>query len=140
MDKAGNASESSASHRRERGIAAYAHQFSMPEAQVPAHLADLIGTVLAEEAFESAGGAAWHHPSLSPRDRSLVVLSCLITLGGVEDRLRSHIRLALDEGITPEGLEAVTSLLASYAGFPRATVATEVIRDELSTRCGSDQR
>ena len=35
-------------------------------------------------------------------------------------------------GATPEELDALVSLLAVYVGYPRASVAMEVVRDELA--------
>ena len=117
--------------RWERGIAAYASQFAIPEADVWDHLRALVGERMAEEAIVTAG-AAWVDDCLSLRDRSLIVLAALIAQGGVEARLRPHVRWALEHGATPEELEALAALLAVYTGFPRASVGIEVIRDELA--------
>jgi 4-carboxymuconolactone decarboxylase len=68
---------------------------------------------------------------LSLRDRSLIVVTALIALGGVEDRLRGHVRWAIDHGSTREELEALGALLAVYLGYARASVGLEIIRDEL---------
>ena len=58
-----------------------------------------------------------------------LVLAALVAAGRVEARLRVHVRWALDHGVTPEELEAMATLLAVYVGYPRASVAMEVIRD-----------
>jgi len=42
------------------------------------------------------------------------------------------VRWALDHGVTPEQLEALTTLLAVYVGYPRASVGMEIVRDELT--------
>ena len=86
---------------------------------------------MANEAINAAGGA-WVDDCLSLRDRSLVVLAALVTQGGVEERLRVHIRWALDHGVTPEELEAMGALLAVYVGYPRASVGAEMIREVLA--------
>jgi len=86
---------------------------------------------MADEAINAAGGA-WVDDCLSLRDRSLVVLAALVTQGGVEERLRLHVRWALDHGVTPEELEAMAALLAVYVGYPRASVAMETIREVVS--------
>jgi 4-carboxymuconolactone decarboxylase len=117
--------------RRERGIAAYASQFDVSEAEVEQMFVERFGRRFAEEAFSAAGGGAWEADSLSLRDRSLIVVAVLATQGGVESRLRVHVRWAIEHGATAEELEALACLLANYAGFPRASVALEVIRDEL---------
>jgi 4-carboxymuconolactone decarboxylase len=110
-----------------RGRAAYASQFRLPEPEAVQRLENLIGERMAVEAVNAAGGA-WVEDCLSLRDRSLIVLTALAAQGGVEDRLRGHARWALDHGATAEELEAALSLLAVYIGFPRASVAMEVVR------------
>lgn len=54
-----------------------------------------------------------------------------MTQGAAGERLREQVRLALAAGLTAGELEAAVTLLAPYAGFPRASVAMEVVRDEL---------
>jgi 4-carboxymuconolactone decarboxylase len=93
----------------------------------------MVGRRMALEAIVAAGGA-WVDDCLSPRDRSLVVVASLVTQGGVESRLRGHLRWALEQGATAEELEALITLLAVYAGYPRASTAIELLRDELATR------
>jgi alkylhydroperoxidase/carboxymuconolactone decarboxylase family protein YurZ len=69
---------------------------------------------------------------MSLRDRSLIVVAVLVSQGGVEARLRPHVRWAIDHGATADELEALATLLAVYVGFPRASVGIEVIREELA--------
>ena len=116
--------------RRARGIAAYASQFHMTEDEVVEHMTARFGERMAEEAFQAAAGA-WTDDALSLRDRSLVVLAALAAQGGVEERIRPHVRWGLDHGLTRDEIEAAMALLAPYAGYPRATVAMEVVREEL---------
>jgi 4-carboxymuconolactone decarboxylase len=120
------------SERRERGIAAYASQFGVPPEEVFPRMRDLLGARMAEEAIESAGGTAWQDDELTLRDRSIVVISALITQGGVEARLRGHVRWAVEHDVTPRQLDALVTLLANYVGYPRASVAMEIVRDELA--------
>lgn len=120
-----------ADHERvSRGRAAYASQFRLPEGEAVEELKRVVGERMAEEAINAAGGA-WVDDCLSLRDRSLVVLAALVAQGGVEDRLRVHVRWALDHGATPEELEAMAALLAVYVGYPRASVGAEMIREVL---------
>jgi 4-carboxymuconolactone decarboxylase len=114
--------------RESRGRQAYASQFRLPEDEAVAELERVVGERMAHEAINAAG-AAWVDDCLSLRDRSLVVLAALIAQGGVDARLRVHVRWALDHGVTPEQLEALAALLAVYVGYPRASVGMEVIRD-----------
>jgi 4-carboxymuconolactone decarboxylase len=117
--------------RYERGLDAYASQFGIPRDEVEAWFAERMGERFGTEAINAAAGA-WTDDCLSLRDRSLIVIASLATQGGVDDRLRGHVRWAIDHGCTPEEIEAVVTLLAVYAGFPRASTAMEVVRDELA--------
>ncbi len=119
--------------RHERGLVAYASQFGIDESEVEAWFAQRHGERFGTEAINAAGGA-WSGDELSLRDRSLVVVSALIALGGVEERLRGHVRWAVEHGVTAEELDAVVALLAVYVGYPRASTANEVVREELSRR------
>lgn len=116
--------------RYQRGLDAYASQLRIPREDVAATFAERFGERFAEEAINAAGGA-WPDDSLSLRDRSLIVVSALVAQGGVDARLRGHVRWAVEHGATREQLEALVTLLAVYVGYPRASVAMEVVRDEL---------
>ena len=119
------------SDRYERGLKAYASQFGIGEAEVAAWFAEHHGARFGEEAINAAGGA-WNDDELSLRDRSVVVVAALIAQGGADDRLRGHIRWAVEHGVTAAELDAMVTLLAVYVGFPRASIANEILRDELA--------
>jgi 4-carboxymuconolactone decarboxylase len=119
------------SERYRRGLKAYASQFGIDESEVEAWFAERHGARFGEEAINAAGGA-WNDDELSLRDRSIVVVTALIAQGGMEERLRGHVRWAVEHGVTPAELEAIVTLLAVYVGFPRASVAAEIVRDELA--------
>lgn len=69
----------------------------------------------------------WERPELSKRDRSLVTVTALVTLGAV-DQLSFHIGFARAHGVTEtEVVEAITHL-AFYVGWPRAMSAIGVAR------------
>lgn len=121
--------------RYERGLKAYASQFGIPESAVAAYFAERHGERFGEEAINAAGGA-WNDDDddLSLRDRSIVVVVALITQGGVDERLRGHVRWALDHGVTSRELDAIVALLAVYVGYPRASVAGEIVQEELERR------
>jgi 4-carboxymuconolactone decarboxylase len=123
--------------RTARGRAAFGSQFRLPEDEAVAELQRIVGERMATEAISAAGGA-WLDDTLSRRDRSLVVLAALVTQGGVEDRLRVHVRWALDNGATPDELEAMATLLAVYVGYPRASVAMELIREVVAAERGDE--
>jgi 4-carboxymuconolactone decarboxylase len=116
--------------RYERGLDAYASQFGIAPEEVPAWFAERFGERFGREAINAAAGA-WTEDTLSLRDRSLIVVAALIAQGGVEDRLRSHVRWAVEHGSSRGELEALVTLLAVYVGFPRASTGMEVVRQEL---------
>jgi 4-carboxymuconolactone decarboxylase len=114
--------------RWQAGLAAFASQFRVSEDEVVEFLRSRFGERMANEAIMTTG-VAWSDEVLTLRERSLVVVATLATQGGVEGRLRSHVRWALDHGATPDELDALVALLAVYAGYPRASTAGEVIRE-----------
>jgi 4-carboxymuconolactone decarboxylase len=125
------AADDNASDRWERGVGAYASQLGLTPDEAAAWFRDRYGERFAEEAINAAGGA-WVEDTLSPRDRSLIVVTTLATLGAADDRLRTHVRWALEHGSSRAELEALVTLLAVYVGYPRASVAMEIVRDELA--------
>ena len=117
--------------RYEQGLAAYASQFQIPVEEVESWFAERVGERFGHEAILSAAGV-WVDDELSLRDRSLVVISALITQGAAEGQLRSHTRWAIRHGCTRAQLEALATLLSVYAGGPRASNGLMVIREELT--------
>lgn len=116
--------------RYERGLEAFASQLGVPREQVRPWFVERFGEGFAEEAINAAGGV-WADGALSLRDRSLAVIAALIVQGGVEERLRGHVRWAVEHGCTRAELEALATLLAVYVGYPRASVGLEVVRSTL---------
>jgi 4-carboxymuconolactone decarboxylase len=117
--------------RRSKGISMYADQFGLPESDVEAFFVERYGQRFAGEAIEASGGSAWDDDELSLRDRSLIVVAALVVQGGVDARLRGHVRWAVAHGCTRAELEALCALLANYAGYPKASVGLEIVREEL---------
>jgi 4-carboxymuconolactone decarboxylase len=77
-------------------------------------------------------GQVWPRRELSPKERSLVTVACLVTSGSTE-QLIYHLNLAKANGASEaELIEAITHL-ALYAGWPKAmpalAVAKQVFRD-----------
>jgi 4-carboxymuconolactone decarboxylase len=72
-------------------------------------------------------GDVWERPGLSPRDRSLITITCLIAQYR-QNELPFHLKKALDNGVTPnEIVEAITHL-AFYSGWPTASTAVGIAR------------
>ena len=73
-------------------------------------------------------GDVWERPELSKRDRSLATVSALIALNR-PDQLRSHLRIARDNGVTQEELIETITHLAFYVGWPNAVTAIGVAKE-----------
>ncbi len=71
-------------------------------------------------------GNLWSRRELSRRDRSLIVVTFLATIGST-DELESHVRGALNHGLTRAEIEEVVLQVAGYAGFPMAMQAARVV-------------
>jgi len=124
-----------ATSRRENGVSAYAKIFAVPEQEVPAALVARVGPVFAEEALQAAGGAGWSSPALTGRERSITVITALAALaaqGVAGDRLATHLRLGLQNGLDQDALEALMALLAIYLGYAKASLAMETIHGYMS--------
>ena len=96
----------------------------------------LVGDIapkLAELTDEVLFGDVWLRPGLSPRDRSLITVAALTALGRT-DQLQSHLRLALDNGVTREELAELPTHLAFYAGWPAGMSAAITLKQVLDER------
>lgn len=71
-------------------------------------------------------GDVWGRPQLQPRDRSLVVLSALVTLGR-DDEIEIHVPIAFQHGVTREELEELVLMAMTYAGLPFARRAMLIL-------------
>jgi alkylhydroperoxidase/carboxymuconolactone decarboxylase family protein YurZ len=106
--------------------------------------AEAIGRIMGltvEEAFDTLSGMygpsiamevlnighIWERPGLTRRERSFVAIATLVAMG-TRDRLRIHVRGALNHGATREEVEEVILTTMVYAGHGRATEAIEVAR------------
>jgi 4-carboxymuconolactone decarboxylase len=85
-------------------------------------------------------GDIWNRPGLSPRDRSLITVASLVSLYRT-DQLKSHMRRAIDNGLTVEELAEAITHLAFYAGWPCAVNAAIALREltKIDTHAGGSQ-
>jgi 4-carboxymuconolactone decarboxylase len=75
-------------------------------------------------------GDVWQRAGLSPKERSLVTVACLVTSGNT-DQLVYHLGRARDNGATLDELVEAITHLAFYAGWPKAMAAMTVAKDVL---------
>ncbi|GGM97818.1 carboxymuconolactone decarboxylase family protein [Streptomyces fuscichromogenes] len=99
-------------------------------AEKPTPAQQLIGDTapkLVELTDEVLFGDVWAREELSPRDRSLITVSALVALYRTE-QLGSHLRRALDNGLTQDELAEAITHLAFYAGWPSAMSAVTQLK------------
>ncbi|WP_416967950.1 carboxymuconolactone decarboxylase family protein [Streptomyces sp. 4F14] len=89
-----------------------------------------LGEDLVDIGLTSVWGALWGREGLAPRDRSLVTLGILIALGA-ETELKTHVRIALTNGLTEDEIAEVIYHSSGYTGFPRAVAARTAAREAL---------
>ena len=83
------------------------------------HLAEITDKVLF--------GDVWENPALSPRDRSLVTITSLISLYRINE-LPFHTKKAPENGVTKHQIIETITHLAFYAGWPPAMTALQIVR------------
>jgi len=66
-----------------------------------------------------AWGEIWSRPGLNRRERSLINLGMLTALGKPHE-FQTHVRGALNNGVTREEIREVLLQTAVYCGFPAA--------------------
>ena len=75
----------------------------------------------------------WLRPGLTPRDRSLVTVSALIS-AGQSAQITYHLNRAMDNGLTQTEASEVLTHLAFYAGWPNVFSALPVVKDVFEKR------
>src|SRR6266581_6048679 len=78
-------------------------------------------------------GEVWKRPGLSPRDRSIVTLSVLITRNQTIE-MAYYLNLALDNGVKPSEISEMITHLAFYSGWGNAMSAVAVAKDVFAQR------
>ncbi len=113
--------------------AASAGQGSGTTRAKPSRAQELMGEItpkLADLTDNVLFGDVWERPGLSKRDRSLATVAALIALNR-PDQLRSHLRLAVTNGVKKEELVEAITHLAFYSGWPNAITAALVAKEVL---------
>ncbi|HEX2594306.1 MAG TPA: carboxymuconolactone decarboxylase family protein [Rhizomicrobium sp.] len=115
---------------RDRDAADVFRTINGREAADPAANVALMESMLGEVgivAYRWAFGEIWSRPELSRRDRSIVVIAILTSLGAVEE-LAVHVPAGLRHGLSRIEIEEVVNHLSLYAGIPRAVEAMRATR------------
>ncbi|GFI02633.1 hypothetical protein IMSAGC005_01464 [Lachnospiraceae bacterium] len=78
-------------------------------------------------------GEVWsREEQLSARDRSMITIAALFS-AGLYPRLKSHLVLGKEHGITKEEAVEIVTQLAFYCGWPKAWSTFELIREVYDT-------
>lgn len=107
--------------RRERAnrvLARISGKSTMVPGETVGALVGNMGAIV-DSGIDFVFGEIWARPQLSPRDRSLVVVSVLTALGR-GDELNIHVPAALRHGVTKSELEEIMVTTFAYAGAPLA--------------------
>ncbi len=112
--------------RRKRGLARLAELGDEPGGE---EFLDRMGD-LGDWIVDFVFGDVHARPGLGARERELIIVAVLTTLGSADPQVRAHIRTlrAIDVSF-PEIEEAILQT-APYAGYPRAINALKVLREE----------
>jgi len=78
-------------------------------------------------------GDVWERKELSKRDRSLITIASLMTMGR-ERQLVGHLGRALDNGVTQDEIIETITHLAFYSGWPTALTAATLAKDVFAAR------
>lgn len=71
---------------------------------------------------------------LNYTDREIVTISALISLGGVEPQLQSHMGIGLNVGVSEDGLKQILSLVETNVGKKEADAGRKVLSDLIASR------
>jgi 4-carboxymuconolactone decarboxylase len=86
--------------------------------------------VLGDWVVEFAFGDVHARPALTARERELIILAVLTTLGSSDPQVAAHIRAMRAIDVSWEEIEETILQAAPYAGVPRAINAMKVLRAE----------
>lgn len=83
-------------------------------------------------------GNLWSRPQLSRRDRSLIVVTFLSTIGASSE-LATHVEGAINHGLSQDEIREVVNQVAGYGGFPMAMHATRIVDKTFARLDGVDR-
>lgn len=115
--------------RRERGLGIMREIFGEEVVAGIEENFNAISPGFSDYTIEAAFGDVYSRPGLDLKQRQLLNVVIMTTLGGAERALAVHIRGALNVGVAP--LEIVEAIFHTvlYAGHPRVTAALSVARE-----------
>lgn len=108
-----------------------------------AYVAQATGTVdefsgpLQDLVTQYAWGAVWGREGLSLKTRSMLNLAMIAILNRPHE-LRTHLRGALNNGVTRDEIREIFLQVAAYAGFPAAVDSFRIARELFAELDGAD--
>jgi 4-carboxymuconolactone decarboxylase len=112
--------------RRERGLSRLAELGDEPGGEeFLARMGDL-GDWIVDFVF----GEVHARPGLTARERELIIVAVLTTLGSSDAQVQAHVRALRAIDVPVEEIEETILQTAPYAGFPRAINALKILRAE----------
>ncbi|HCO61214.1 MAG TPA: hypothetical protein DIT58_13625 [Porticoccaceae bacterium] len=119
--------------RRALGLEVLKNLTGAPDPEAAAQALEQANGALASFVIDGLFGDLWSRSAMNKRDRSLIAVAALTTLGLFDPPLRTNIRGAINHGLTPTEIREIITHLCGYAGFPKAieamTVANSVFAD-----------
>jgi 4-carboxymuconolactone decarboxylase len=112
--------------RRERGLARLAELGDEPGGKEFLARMGELGDWIVDFVF----GDVHARPALTARERELIILAVLTSLGSSDPQVQAHVRALRAIDVPFEEIEEAILQTAPYAGFPRAINALKVLRAE----------
>ena len=108
------------------------------DAYVDASLAsaDSFSRDMQELVTQYCWGDIWNRPGLEPAQRSMINLAMLAALNRPHE-LATHVRGAVNNGLSPEQIKEVLLQVAVYCGVPAALDSFRVAREVLASMATS---
>lgn len=112
--------------RRERALARLAELGDEPGGEEFLARMGALGDLIVEFAF----GDVHTRPGLEARERELIIVAVLATLGSSDPQVAAHIRALRAIGVPWQQIEEAILQITPYAGIPRAVNAIKILREE----------
>ena len=127
--------DTSTSDRYERGLKKMSEVYGVDGGEAVAPLGDL-GRYMIEFPY----GDIYSRDGLALRDREIATTAMLTALGGREPQLRVHFAAALNVGLTPDEIQEIIIHTITFAGFPTAINALNLLHAVLAELDGGPKK
>lgn len=115
--------------RYETGLEMFNDIFGEKQAKKSLQSIEEIAPDFGRHIVEFAFGDIFKRGVLSLRDREMILITALTTLGGTEGWLETHIRAGLHAGLTPSEIVETIVHTSLPAGLPRTLNALQVAKN-----------